>query len=273
MKISINLGSAAVPAVSPASIPVETPIDAASSSKRDRDDECDNEGPVLTSLKRIKQESSPSVTVKVEPVAEEDMHQPLYDSSRSSLVAYKRDQPWLSEAQELLKIMDTQDKLKFFCYSSLPGQPSLSLVRAQLDDGIFDSFEDFASSLRLVYQSAEKYVGTDVHKQSLRLLEFLESNLQSLPAVVEGVKDEPVSLSGDEEVPDVESDDDAPIDVKFISKEDLIDDIKYTKETAVSDDDDDDDQPQSRLRLTFQDKYENHPDHADRPFWVCLMVC
>jgi hypothetical protein len=291
MKISINLGSAAAAAVTPAltsSIPNDAATEAASSMKRDREDEQhDDEGPVMTKRFKqesvplvtvIKQESIPSVTIKDEPVAEDDIHQPLFDAAIFSAVDQKCKRSWLSEADELLHFMEMQDKLNFFLDPSSAGQPSVSLVRAQLGDGIFDTFADFVNSLRHVYLNAEKYVGTDVHKQSLKLLEILDKKLQKLPAAVVGVKDEFVSEhlsstgSEDEAGPAQESDDDAPIDVKFVSKEDLMDDVKYTKETAFSDDDDDDEQPRARLRLTFQDKYENHPDHADRPFWVCLMV-
>jgi hypothetical protein len=36
--------------------------------------------------------------------------------------------------------------------------------------------------------------------------------------------------------------------------------------------DEEDDVHGIRSCLTFQDRYENHEDHAQRPFWVCLMV-
>jgi hypothetical protein len=275
MKISINLGGAAAPAIAPtstASVPIDAPIEVGNSMKRDRQDEGDDEGPVLASLKRIKQEVVPPVTVKDEPISEDGMQQPSFDAA--SVLERKDEQPWRSEAEELLQFMELQDKLNFFRNPSAPGLRSVSLVRAQLGDGIFDSFADFVNCLRHVYQSAENYIGTDVHKQSLKLLESLERKLQSSSDSVASVKVELKLFSAgseDENGPAEESDDDAPIDVKFISKEDLMDDVKYTKETAFSDDDEDE-QPLSRLRSTFQDKYENHPDHADRPFWVCLMV-
>jgi hypothetical protein len=282
MKITINLGSAAPAAVAPApmaSIPIGAAVEAVTSMKRDRDDERDDEGPAPMSLKRFKQESVPAVTVKEEPVAEDDMYQPLVDAAQSSVTERKRERPWVSEAEDLLEFMDLQDNLNFFRVPSAPGECSVSLVREQLGNGTYDSFDDFLISLRLVYHSAEKYIGTDVYKQSLKLLESLDTKLKSLPGPVAGVKEERVheqlssADNGDDAVPQIESDDDAPIDVKFISKEDLMDDVRYTKETAASDDDDDDEQRRVRLRSSFQDKYENHPDHSHRPFWVCLMVC
>jgi hypothetical protein len=282
IKISINLAGAAPAAVAPApmaSIPIEAAVEAVTSMKRDRDDERHDEGPAPMSLKRFKQESVPAITVKDEPVAEDDMYQPLVDAAQFSVTERKWERPWVSEAEELLDFMDLQDNLNFFRVPSAPGQCSVSLVRAQLGDGIYDSFDDFLDSLRLVYRSADKYIGTDVYKQSLKLLESLDTKLKSLSGPVAGVKEERAheqlsfADSGDDAGPAIESDDDAPIDVKFISKEDLMDDVRYTKETAASDDDDDDEQRRVLLRSSFQDKYENHPDHAHRPFWVCLMVC
>ena len=47
--------------------------------------------------------------------------------------------------------------------------------------------------------------------------------------------------------------------------------IEYYKD-AASEDEDDRERPRTSVSSTFQDKYDNHSDHAHRPFWVCLMV-
>jgi hypothetical protein len=277
IKIAINIGGAAAAAVAPAaldsSIPLTSASEAGGSNKRDRVDEVDEDGAESLNTKRYKLESQLVVSVKAEPKIEEDDDGPLVNVFRAP--EPKWEQSWRVKASELLDFMDSQDKLDFFRTRCASGEASVALVRAQLGDGAYDSFDCFVSSLRHVYKSAEQYVGTDVHKQSLKLLEILDEQIKtlndSIACVQSGrVSDKlPAAEGEDNSESEANSDDDEPMVVN--TKEEMQAEIDYYKET-FSEDEDERERPRTSVSSTFQDKYENHSDHAHRPFWVCLMV-
>jgi len=272
MKISINLGGAAAPQ---ANAPLEVAAETGSSIKRERDDEA----PESANVKRSRQESLHAVAVKAEPKSEDEMGAPLVEAESCSVAELKFELPWHVQAANLLNFMDSHDKFEFFRHAVHFGGEeghSIARVRAQLDSGVHASFDSFLSSLMLVYRNAERHHGTDVHRQSVKLLHLLQNEIQSIShALVPAVKEEPVTnqqSAGSDN--DENSDDDAPlVDSHYVTKEEIKDELSYIKECGFSDDDDDAEQPRTSRRSNFQDKYENHPDHAHRPFWVCLMVC
>jgi hypothetical protein len=265
------------------------------SLKRDRDDDMANEVQDSFSSshsaninpKRVKQDCSlPVALVKAEPDSPDGMNCLSIPETKFLGAIPKYEQPWYPEAIDLLDFMDSQDKYGFF--RAEPGSPSnaasVSFARAQLESGAYDSFDDFAASLSCIYKSAERHFGTDVHKQSIKLLEILENKIQG--RMHESVSCSKQELSSKElseasekfDVKDGESksDDDAVLvdEIDFREREEMrLEDVKFQK-SCISDDESDYEQlPQSSLRASFVDKYENHPDHAERPFWVCLMVC
>lgn len=258
MKIAINLAGAAAPSVPAPEAPVPSPVTTATGIvvKRERDGELDHETLEPISAKRPKQESPPLVTVKPEPESSDD----------DAPMEVHPSKPWLTDAFDLLDIMDSHDELGFFRGKTGPQEASVPLVRAQLRKGKYDSFDHFLASLKSVYKSAERY-GADAYKQASKLLESLDRMVQSLCSSVADVKQETdhMSASGIE--------DDASVsdgDASAVNEEEYNEQLKNEIE-GVSDDEEEE-LPRIRSCSVFRDKYENHADHAQRPFWVCLMV-
>ncbi len=258
MKIAINLAGAAAPSVPAPEAPVPSPVTTGTGIvvKRERDGERDHEALEPISAKRPKQESPPLVTVKPEPESSDD----------DAPMEVQPSKPWLTDAFDLLDIMDSHDELGFFRGKTGPQEASILLVRAQLRKGKYDSFDHFLGSLKLVYKSAERY-GADAYKQASKLLETLDRMVQSLCSSVADVKQETdqMSASGIE--------DDASVsdgDASAVNEEEYMEQLKNEIEGAS--DDEDEELPRIRSCSVFRDKYENHADHAQRPFWVCLMV-
>jgi hypothetical protein len=261
MKITINLGASAAAAAQPpeAAIPLASTAETVSVIKRERD-ECDSDELEL-SAKRLKQDH-PLILAKQESSD---------DDAPMAVKPLMREQPWLSDAFALLDVMDAKDELRFFCGDSGLQGVSISHVRAQLKEARYDSFEDFLKSLRLVYTRAEEY-GGDVYKQSLKLLEILDKIIMHLISSSVALKQESdhMSASGFEVDPSGSEGDasDAPSDADEDFQEQKQNEIDW----AQLSDDDEEDLPRARSCSAFRDKYENHVDHAQRPFWVCLMV-
>jgi hypothetical protein len=258
MKIAINLAGAAAPSVPAPEAPVPSPVTTATGIvvKRERDGELDHETLEPINAKRPKQESPPLVTVKPEPESSDD----------DAPMEVHPSKPWLTDAFDLLDIMDSHDELGFFRGKTGPQEASVPLVRAQLRKGKYDSFDHFLASLKSVYKSAERY-GADAYKQASKLLESLDRMVQSLCSSVADVKQETdqMSASGIE--------DDASVsdgDASAVNEEEYNEQLKNEIE-GVSDDEEEE-LPRIRSCSVFRDKYENHADHAQRPFWVCLMV-
>ena len=207
--------------------------------------------------KRLKQEYPPFVTKQ----------ESSDDDAPMAVKPPMQEQHWLSDAFQLLDFMDAKDELKFFCADSGMNDANLFRVRAQLKEGKYDSFDNFLISLRSVYKGAEGY-GGDAYKQSVKLLEILDKLIMHLSSSSVELKQESdhMSASGFEIDPSGSEGDasDAHSDEDFQEQK--------QNEIEWASDDDEEDLPRARSCLTFQDKYENHADHAQRPFWVCLTV-
>lgn len=258
MKIAINLAGAAAPSVPAPEAPVPSSVTTGTGIvvKRERDGEPDHEALEPISAKRPKQEIPPIVAVKPGPESSDD----------DAPMEVQPSKPWLADAFDLLDVMDSLDELGFFRGKTGPQEASVLLVRAQLRKGKYDSFDNFLASLKLVYKSAERY-GADAYKQASKLLESLDRMVQSLCGSVADVKQEPDQMSAS----GIEDDDSVSDgDASAVNDEEYKEQLK--NEIDGASDDDDEELPRVRSGSAFRDKYDNHPDHAQRPFWVCLMV-
>lgn len=271
IKIAMNAGGASAAAVARESLDsIPGAKETGRSSKRVLEYEGIKRGRESLNGKRSKQESQLNVNVMAEPKSRED------DASQMVNIFLapqrEREQPWRAKATELLDFMDLQDKSNLY-RTHASEEAGVALVRARVGHGMYDSFEDFVTSLRLVYESSEQYVGTDLRQQSLKLLERLNCKIKVLNDSSAALRSHPISdqlaCGADHSGSAASVDDDERMFLN--TREEMQSEIDYFRDGA-SEDEDDRELPRRSVCSTFEDKYEYHSDHDHRPFFVCLMV-